>query len=199
MKKRNKILGLMVGAVALVGVSVMGTMAYLTSQDTVTNTFTVGNVSITLDEQDVDGSTSGAERDKANAYKLMPGHEYTKDPIIHVASGSEDCYLFVKITNEIANIEGGTTVAQQMSAHGWVSVSGTTGVYVYTTDKTNPAIVTAGANINVFDVFTINDTVDNTTLASYAGKQIIVNAYAVQADGFAGKTAEEIWAAASFN
>ena len=46
MKKRNKILGLMVGAVALVGVSVMGTMAYLTSQETVTNTFTVGSVSL---------------------------------------------------------------------------------------------------------------------------------------------------------
>ena len=198
MKKTSKALLLSLCAVLLVTASVLGTMAYLTSQDQVVNTFTVGNVAITLDEKDVDNSTPGEnDRDKANAYKLMPGHNYEKDPIVHVDANSEDCYLFVKVVNEIANIEAEKTVAQQMTEKGWVAVAN--GIYVYTTDKTNPAVVTKGSNITVFENFTIAGNVDNTTLAIYADKTIKVNAYAIQADGFAGKTASEIWAAAGFN
>ena len=200
MKKTSKALLLSLCAVLLVTASVLGTMAYLTSQDQVVNTFTVGNVAITLDEKDVDNSTLGEnDRDKANAYKLMPGHNYEKDPIVHVDANSEDCYLFVKVVNEIANIEAEKTVAQQMTEKGWVAVDAANGIYVYTTDKINPAVVTKGSNITVFENFTIAGNVDNTTLATYADKTITVNAYAIQADGFAGKTASEIWAAAGFN
>lgn len=200
MKKTSKALLLSLCAVLLVTASVLGTMAYLTSQDQVVNAFTVGNVAITLDEKDVDNSTPGEnDRDKANAYKLMPGHNYEKDPIVHVDANSEDCYLFVKVVNEIANIEAEKTVAQQMTEKGWVAVDAANGIYVYTTDKTNPAVVTKGSNITVFENFTIAGNVDNTTLATYADKTITVNAYAIQADGFAGKTASEIWAAAGFN
>lgn len=198
MKTRSKVLGLAVGAVALVGASVMGTMAYLTSQDEVVNTFTVGNVAITLDEADVDNSTAGADRDQANSYKLMPGHSYTKDPIVHVASTSEDCYLFVKVDNEIAAIEGETTVADQMAAKGWTAVEGAADVYVYTQNDAL-AVVKGGSNVTVFDNFTVAGTVDNTTLATYENKTITVNAYAIQADGFEGKTASQIWTAAGFN
>lgn len=198
MKTRSKVLGLAVGAVALVGASVMGTMAYLTSQDEVVNTFTVGNVAITLDETDVDNSTAGADRDQANSYKLMPGHSYTKDPIVHVASTSEDCYLFVKVDNEIAAIEGETTVADQMAAKGWTAVEGAADVYVYTQNDAL-AVVKGGSNVTVFDNFTVAGTVDNTTLATYENKTITVNAYAIQADGFEGKTASQIWTAAGFN
>lgn len=200
MKKTSKALLLSLCAVLLVTASVLGTMAYLTSQNQVVNTFTVGNVAITLDEKDVDNSTPGEnDRDKANAYKLMPGHNYEKDPIVHVDANSEDCYLFVKVVNKIANIEDEKTVAQQMTEKGWVAVDAANGIYVYTTDKTNPAVVTKGSNITVFENFTIAGNVDNTTLATYADKTITVNAYAIQADGFAGKTASKIWAAAGFN
>lgn len=165
MKKTSKALLLSLCAVLLVTASVLGTMAYLTSQDQVVNTFTVGNVAITLDEKDVDNSTLGEnDRDKANAYKLMPGHNYEKDPIVHVDANSEDCYLFVKVVNEIANIEAEKTVAQQMTEKGWVAVDAANGIYVYTTDKTNPAVVTKGSNITVFENFTIAGNVDTPLL-----------------------------------
>ena len=84
MKKTKKALLLSLCAVMLVTASVLGTMAYLTSTDEVVNTFTVGNVAITLDETDVDNSTPGEnDRDQANEYKLMPGKEYVKDPNQH--------------------------------------------------------------------------------------------------------------------
>lgn len=200
MKKTKKVLVLSLCAVMLVTASVLGTMAYLTSTDEVVNTFTVGNVAITLDETDVDNSTPGDnDRDKANAYKLIPGHEYGKDPIVHVDTNSEDCVLFVKVANEITAIEDADkSVASQMAANGWEVVDANNGIYVYGS-ATAPTVVSGGSDAAVFETFTVAGTVDNTTLASYANKTITVTAYAVQADGFSGKTASEIWAAAGLN
>lgn len=96
MKTKSKALLLTLCAVLLVAASVLGTMAYLTSTDTVTNTFTVGKVEIKLDETDVTNPT--APRVQANSYKLMPGTTYTKDPTVTVLKGSEDSYVRMKVT-----------------------------------------------------------------------------------------------------
>lgn len=181
MKNTKKALLMTLCAVMLVAASVMGTMAYLTSTtEVVKNTFTVGNVVITLDEAKVntDGSVvEGAARVTENEYHLLPGHTYTKDPIVHVDAKSEECYLFVKVTNEIAAIEAATTVADQMKANGWTAVQGQDGVYAYNTT------VKGGANVPVFGTVKVLETVDNKTLEAYADKTITVVACAVQADG----------------
>lgn len=96
MKTKSKALLLTLCAVLLVAASVLGTMAYLTSTDTVTNTFTVGKVEIKLDETDVTNQTG--PRVQANSYKLMPGTTYTKDPTVTVLKGSEDSYVRMKVT-----------------------------------------------------------------------------------------------------
>ena len=101
MKTRSKALLLTLCAVVLVVATVFGTMAYLTSTDEVKNTFTVGKVAIKLDEAKVDENgvaVTPAERVKANTYKLMPGHTYTKDPTVTVLSGSENSYVRMKVT-----------------------------------------------------------------------------------------------------
>ena len=205
MKTKSKALLLALCAVLLVAASVLGTLAYLTSQDQVTNTFSVGSVIITLDEADVDDSDNDkntTERDKANSYKLLPGHQYDKDPIVHVDSDSEDCYLFVIVKNEIADIEsdaeGDKTVAVQMTNdYGWSKVGETEdgALYVYGTVEA-PGVVKAGEDKTVFTTFKIDGDVTNTTLAGYKDKTIVVTAYAVQKDGFEGKAASEIWTTA---
>ena len=96
MKTKSKALLLTLCAVLLVAASVLGTMAYLTSTDTVTNTFTVGKVEIKLDETDVTNPTG--PRVQANSYKLMPGTTYTKDPTVTVKAGSEESYVRMKVT-----------------------------------------------------------------------------------------------------
>ena len=48
MKRTKQILSLALCAILLVSATVATTVAYLTSQDAVTNTFTVGKVAITL-------------------------------------------------------------------------------------------------------------------------------------------------------
>lgn len=101
MKTKSKALLLTLCAVLLIAASVLGTMAYLTSSDTVTNTFTVGKVQITLDEAAVnlDGTPiEGAARVKQNSYKLLPGLTYTKDPTVTVLNGSDAAYVRMKVT-----------------------------------------------------------------------------------------------------
>lgn len=193
--KLKKILALMCCAVLLVCISVGATVAYLTSTTkVVNNTFTVGSVSITLDEYKSDlygEATTGEARVMQNTYKLIPGHNYDKDPTVHVAKGSEPAWLFVKVENGLANAEADTTIAAQMTANGWALVSGQTNVYAY-----KEIVDARNANIDkvVFKEFTLKNDVDVT---AYADKAITIQAYAVQADSFA--TAADAWKAAPAN
>lgn len=193
MKKKNlkKLLLAVCCAALLVCVSIGATVAYLTSKDTVTNTFTVGKVAITLDEAKVtaDGTeVEGADRVKANSYKLMPGHEYKKDPTVHVTAGSEACYVFVKVENGISAIEtteSGKTITEQITIDkGWTALTGETGVY-YKEWKTGDA-----TDLVVFENFTIADTVKDTNLAEITkDTKIEITAYAIQKDGFENNVA----------
>lgn len=221
MKTKSKALLLTLCAVLLVAASILGTMAYLTSTDTATNTFTVGNVSLGgdneagLDEalvnengQPINNNTDKdvVEKDSAprvtgNTYKLQPGHAYTKDPTIHVADDSDDCYLFVKVKNDISDIEDSeSTIAAQMVVKGWKALdNGYDGIYVYVgtgEGATNPLAVSAKADIVVFEQFKVADSVGSDALKQYEAKNITVTAYAVQKDGFEDKTATQIWDAA---
>ena len=190
-KKMRKLALMMCSAILLACVSIGATLAYLTSQDAVTNSFTVGNVKITLDEADVnkDGTPiPNASRVKSNEYHLIPGRSYTKDPTIHVDQKSENCWLFVKLENGVSAIEksGSTTIAAQMAKNGWTAVSGATNVYAYN------AIAKGGDNVPVFGSFVIDG---NAAVSGYERAKITVTAYAVQAEGFA--TPAAAWAVLS--
>lgn len=197
MKTKNKALLLSLCAVLLVAASVLGTMAYLTSQDAVVNTFSVGSISMSLDEQDVDNSTPGEnDRDKANTYHLLPGHTYVKDPIIHIGATSEDAWVFVKVENgiaayEAATVKGGyTNIADQITVtNGWTPLSGVEGVYYkeYTKNQNDK-------DLEVFAEFKVADNandVEGWTNITADTHKINVTGYAVQKDGFS--TAAEAW------
>ena len=192
MKNKKTALLLVLGAILLVAATMFGTVAYLTSTDTVTNTFTVGNVAITLDETDVDvyGVKDSENRVKENEYKLIPGHTYVKDPTIHVAANSEAAWLFVKVEDGIAAIQDTTTIAAQLTANGWTALDGVANVY------TRATAVAASANVQDFPVFGSFTLTDNAKVSDYASASIVVTAYAVQADGF--ENAKDAWTAANF-
>lgn len=193
MKKKTKALMLVLCAVLLVTASVLGTMAYLTSTDQVVNTFTVGKVAITLDEAKVDPdgtAVTPAERVKENAYHLLPGHTYTKDPTVHVQANSEDSFIFVKVENGIANYEAGTTIAAQIAANGWTALNGVENVYYKTYTKRAES-----TDLPVFGSFTIADNANATDGWNNfsAETKVTVTAYAVQKSGF--NTAFDAWQA----
>lgn len=188
-KKQLLVMVAMMLVVAMV--SVAGTIAFLTSSTgPVENTFTVGKVEITLDETDVDlyGKKDGNTRVTKNSYKLIPGHTYTKDPTVHVADGSEECWVFVKVVDEISAIEDTKTIAAQMTEKGWTLVDGEANIYA------NSTKAKAGDDVVVFEYFTIKGDAD---VASYDGKTVVITAYAVQADTFT--TADAAWKAAKAN
>lgn len=177
----KKSIALVMMAVLLVAASVMGTLAYLTSTDTVKNTFTVGKVAITLDEAKVTEygkAVTPASRVKENTYKLIPGHAYTKDPTVHFAAGSEASWLFVKVENGIANIEADKKIADQIIDNGWDALTGVDGVYYKQVDANTGA---AAIDYPVFETFKLTD---DANVANYATANVTVTAYAIQADGF---------------
>lgn len=82
---KKKTIALVLALVLIVGAAIGGTVAYLTDKtDSVVNTFTIGNVDITLAETKTD-------------FKMVPGVDIAKDPKVTVEGGSEACYVFVKV------------------------------------------------------------------------------------------------------
>lgn len=189
MKTRTKALLLTLCAALLVCATVLATMAFLTDTAEVKNTFTVGNVAITLDEAvvDEDGQATETRTETGNSYKLIPGKTYDKDPRVTVVADSEDCWLFVKLENGLsAIIADEAAIETQMTDIGWTLIDSTNNIYAYK-DK-----VAAETTINVFNSFTLTDDAD---VENYETAEIVVTAYAVQADGFT--SAADAWAAAN--
>ena len=196
--------------VLVIAMSVVGTYAYLTSTDTVKNTFTVGNVQIKLDEAKAnpDGSlVQGADRVKANSYKLLPGHTYAKDPMVTVKAGSESSYVKMTVTfsnaaelDAIFASNGGadmTSIFNGYDSANWIYMGNTedtvanTRTYEFWYKETVAAPNADVALDALFDSITVPGTINNAQLKTIEGMTITVNAYAIQADGF--DDADDAW------
>ena len=213
MKNVKKILALMLCAVLLIGASVAGTLAYLTSQDEVLNTFTVGNVTIELHENDYDGDDDTQE----NEYEeVIPGLSYEKEPVVTVKADSADCYvrakvtvtipkwnsdskdegIFVQFVNNFASryIQNDFTVTG-FNTNSWtqndptVDEGNKTIVYYLnykTADNTN--VIKSSETDNtlsaLFNDIYIPNELDSTTLPYLENMTIKVEAHAIQAEGF---------------
>lgn len=94
MKTKMKALFAVLCVAAVAVVSALGTLAYLTSEDSDVNIFTIGNVSLALEETDVDEDDDPHN----NQYHVVPGGEYTKDPTVTVKAGSSEAYVRMIMT-----------------------------------------------------------------------------------------------------
>lgn len=113
--------------VLVCSLSISGALAWLTMQSRpVVNTFTYGDVQIALTE-----TSTGYPDDNPddgiiyNQYLLMPGGEIMKDPVVTVDSGSEFCWLFVKL-DKSENFDDYLTY---QIADGWTLLPETDEVY----------------------------------------------------------------------
>lgn len=103
------------------------TVAWLMDKTpTVSNTFTVGDVTITLTESrlNADGSYGTPAEGVSNTYKAIPGTEYKKDPKVTVEGGSEACYLFVKFEETGNPADYFDYTSTLTTAEGWTQGSG---------------------------------------------------------------------------
>lgn len=93
-KNRKKLIAGALSICLVAAVAIGGTMAYLTDSEKVTNTFSVGDLDITLTEPEWDDETDGKD--------LVPGDTEKKDPTITAVE--HDSYM--RVIMEIQDKEG---------------------------------------------------------------------------------------------
>lgn len=175
----GKLVVAMLAVTLLIGCAIGGTVAWLTDKTTaVTNTFTYGDINITLVE------TTGTN------YKIIPGKDINKDPKVTVKANSEACWLFVKVQEAGTFVDGKVTYS---IADGWTALTGQTGVYYREVDAT-----TADTDFAVLkdNKVTVSDTLTKEDIKSITTNPTLTfTAYAVQKDGIS--TAADAWAKVS--
>lgn len=193
-----KPVALILALVLLVGGVIGGTVAWLIdAPDPLVNTFTYGDINITLTETDT--GLDGDSNSKTNEYEMIPGQSITKDPEITVKSDSEEMWLFVKLEKS-SNFD---TFMEYTVADGWTALSGVDGVYYQ--HITAEEVANADKEIAVIkdNTVTVKESVtkdqlnelDSESSANYP--TLTVTAYAVQYAGNA--TAAEAWAKVTAN
>lgn len=197
---KKKTIALLLVLMMVFGVSVGGTVAYLMDKESVTNTFTIGNVKIDLTETIAEGKDAWSE-------KIIPGTTYGKDPLVTVTD-SEPCYVFVKITENISFDAGknGTfadyfdydvRTAEWKELPGAAGIKGNEKVYWKAVDATtNPGTdiyVLTGDDKNTNGKITINDTVTQEMIDNLDGNPtLVITAYAIQQANMNGEA--DAWA-----
>ena len=200
MKTARKALMLILCAALLVSATVMGTLAYLTSNDSVTNTFTVGNIQIKLDESNEATNDPNDRTETGNAYAdIQPGQKYVKDPTVTVLKDSEDCYVRMLVT--VTYNDAADDVLAKHEYQKWFDFNADwnaqTNVKTVKADgKTSRTyefryknIVTTTTEVDnklpaLFTKITVPGAIINTELATLEGLKIDIVAQAVQAAGF---------------
>lgn len=127
-----KTMFMILAVVLIVAISVGGTLAWLTATTgPVTNTFTVGDINIKLEEHAYNPDTTSVKLNDtpvtSQTYPLIPGTTYFKDPTVTVLANSEDCYLFVKFEEDNKNTDV-LTYTSELDGNGWAKLTGVTGV-----------------------------------------------------------------------
>lgn len=216
----KKVLTVTLAVLLLIGCSVGATLAWLTAKtDTVTNTFTVGKVNITLQEHgyvEASNSLNTTKPVNRNTYKLIPGKNMPKDPFVTVASGSEKCWVFVcvKETNNTIDSDDEVAVSTDVISYsvnnGWNALQEDNGTRTYKSGVTvyYRVVDTAqmGTPLYIFEANGCDDTdhangcvtVNPDLTSSYtATPTLTFTAAAIQYDGLEGN--DETAAANAFN
>ena len=187
----KKTLLIVVALALVVSLAIGGTYAWLTDKESVTNTFTVGNIDIDLDE------TTGDE------YKMVPGTDLAKDPKITVEKGSEPCWLFAQLVEE--NGKGPVSGKELLSytvRDPWKLLDGTTNVYYTEVDASAASadielyVLTGKGEGDLKNGFvTISEDMTKGDMDAIAESEkyptLTVTAYAIQKYGFT--TAAAAW------
>ena len=185
----GKLVVAMLAVTLLIGCAIGGTVAWLTDKTTaVTNTFTYGDINITLAE------TTGTD------YKIIPGVDIEKDPKVTVEANSEACYLFVKIKEEnwptFTEADGIKKVSYDIATD-WKPLEDQAGVYYREVGAT-----TANAGVSYYilkgdtaypnGVVTVSENLTKNEVNSITTQpKLTFTAYTVQKDGI--DTAAAAW------
>ena len=198
MKKRGSVALVVCLMLAVCLISIGGTIAWLTdSTDPVVNTFSPSTVGLTLTETDAIYDATDKEYNKS--FKMVPGQVIAKDPKVTVESGSEACWVFVKIekSTNFDNYMEYTVGATGVNGVSWTQLKDAEDKDVAGVYYIDQAALTADVTYNVLadNKVTVKDDVtkammDGLTETTYP--QLSFKAYAIQRASF--DTAAAAWA-----
>ena len=166
--KMKKVLALVLALCLAMAIGVGATLAYLKDDASVTNVFTVGNVTIELTEPQWDASG------KEEAKEVYGGEALAKDPTVKNV-GANPCFVRIEVKglDSLGGIAYKTDYVEGKLGDNWVKH--TDGYFYYTKVLAVGEITDA-----LFDQIVIPVDVENGDGTEY---NIVVNAYAVQAQG----------------
>lgn len=197
--KKRKLVAMALALCFLVTATVYTTIAYFSDSEVKTNVFTFGEVDITLTEKSeevVDPDTGATivypgtpvdPEKQEGPYtfdEVLPGRTYSKIPTVAVEEKSADCYVAIVVT-----------VPQEIVGEGFLggvdTVNFTTERRVNSDDGTYSfvfycnSVLKGGDTLTPFKTVTISTALTSEEAADLGGKaDVVVTAYAVQADGF---------------
>lgn len=216
MKNMKKTLLMILAMMLVCAISVAATVAYFVAETkSVTNTFTFGNVDISLKE-DTPGDPPTTEGETYNYDKVKPGEFYIKAPTI-TNEGSEVAWVRMtvkydadvasalgapELTDLLKNEDGTSSISASWTYAGYYTDNGDK-VYVY---DYNSQLASKATTDALFSGFTIPASWEGTGLTASDEDTdedthftfITINGYAFQAAGFdelddAKEAMEEKW------
>lgn len=193
MKKKT----ILVAAIAVMLVAALvvgGTLAYFTDTKTADNTFTMGNVAITLDEKNANPDAPTGSRVDGNTYNVYPGKTVDKDPTVH-NTGRNAAYIRATVTvsnwatlsKELyPNVALADTLKELVGSfgEGWSVVGAAadnSGAVTFTL-KYDHQLAASADTAPMFQQVTVPAGLENENASSF--KTMTVQAQAIQADGF---------------
>lgn len=180
-----KIAALIAAIVLVIGCTAGGTVAWLVSKPkAIVNVFTIGDINAELVET-------------ATAFNIVPGVDITKDPVATVKANSENCYLFVELTegNWPTFTEKGSSTrkVKYEIADGWTKLKD--GVYYCEVTKKD---TDQAFHVLKNDQVTVSNTLTKENVDAITGTpELTVAVYAVQKEGMG--SAADAWETAKAN
>ena len=208
MKKKKTIL---VAAVLLLIFLIGGLYAYFTDTKTVTNTFTIGNVAITLTEPHWSTIDVNENNIPDAAEKKAPGETIVKDPTI-TNTGSNDAFIFAKVESACTtNTSSTNATPKEIFTYtinsGWILMTDgscdsqthtVSRVYAYGSSSAMTRVETDDA-IVLFNNIQVSTSLTGEETGVTGNKSVLVTAYAIQADGLGVTQPSQVWSRGTFN
>lgn len=178
MRKRS--IALLMAAVMLFGATFAGTLAWLQAQSkTVTNTFTAGDINITLTEE------------HEGPFHVLPGTAEAKDPKVTIEANSEKSWVFV----QLKATDPDNLLTYSINETHWTPVPNTPNVWFRVEEATTAGAtsyyVLAGTTTNPNGEVSYGPDLTKDVLEDSAGAELTFKAFAVQYE--AASSAEEAW------
>lgn len=185
-------------AILLLTFIVGGAVAYFTDVETVTNTFTIGSVKISLTEPAWEALADSDQNGKKDAAEnMMYGDTVAKNPIITNISPSNSAYVFATVeipctSNEthkevfsLGTIGSGWTLmsagtcTENATSHKYSA----TKIFNYGTSSSMTALEASEATSAVFNTISLSSAIDGSEEGLTGDLDVVVTGYAIQVDG----------------